>query len=65
MSGEEYARLVDAADDEQLASLEDALWELDKRVELALIECARLGLADDHLRVLCFLGGVETSRIKQ
>lgn len=60
----EHARLTDAADDMMLADLEDALHELDRRCEAALIEAARCGLADDHLRVLCFLCGVQLGSIK-
>jgi hypothetical protein len=64
-AAKEHARLVDAADDQELADLEDALNELDRRIELALIDASRCGVADDHLRVLCFAVGVEMKRIRK
>lgn len=44
-----------------------ALWEINKHrerlSELALLDCARLGLADDLLRHLCVETGVKYSNI--
>lgn len=55
---------ADRADAAMMQEMYDAMREQEKLTELALIACARAGVAEDYVRQLCRVSGIAFERIK-